>query len=101
MYLSHKPRLKIRLPVYNGKRFMAQAIVSYIGQIFADFRLINPGNWTLIRFLRSLKFGGYLRKFGNHLRTIVRAPIGLDQKLRYALFTPVGLPRRWGRHRAM
>jgi glycosyltransferase involved in cell wall biosynthesis len=44
MNLSHRPRLSIGLPVYNGEPFLAQAIESLIGQTFADFRLIISDN---------------------------------------------------------
>jgi glycosyltransferase involved in cell wall biosynthesis len=38
------PRLCIGLPVYNGERYLAQAIESLLGQTFADFHLIISDN---------------------------------------------------------
>jgi glycosyltransferase involved in cell wall biosynthesis len=40
----HKPRLCIGLPVYNGEKFLAQAIESLLGQTFSDFRLVVSDN---------------------------------------------------------
>ena len=39
-----KPRLRIGLPVYNGERFLAQAIESLLGQTFSDFHLVIADN---------------------------------------------------------
>jgi glycosyltransferase involved in cell wall biosynthesis len=44
MDLSHKPRLSIGLPVYNGERFLPQAIESLLAQTFTDFRLLISDN---------------------------------------------------------
>jgi len=44
MELSHNPRLSIGLPVYNGERFLAQAIESLLAQTYGDFRLIISDN---------------------------------------------------------
>ncbi len=41
---SRPPRLSIGLPVYNGERYLAQAIDSLLGQTFSDFRLIISDN---------------------------------------------------------
>lgn len=41
-----KPALSVLLPVYNGERFLAEAIESILGQTFADFEfiIINDGS---------------------------------------------------------
>lgn len=41
---SHPTRLSIGLPVYNGERYLAQAIQSLLDQTFADFTLILSDN---------------------------------------------------------
>ncbi len=41
---SRSPRLSIGLPVYNGERYLAQAIDSLLGQTFTDFVLIISDN---------------------------------------------------------
>jgi len=38
------PRVSIGMPVYNGERFVRQAIDSVLGQTFADFELIISDN---------------------------------------------------------
>jgi len=38
------PQVSIGMPVYNGERFMRQAIDSVLGQTFADFELIISDN---------------------------------------------------------
>ncbi|HEX8916315.1 MAG TPA: glycosyltransferase, partial [Humisphaera sp.] len=38
------PRLTIGLPVYNGARYLAQALESYLGQTFTDFELLISDN---------------------------------------------------------
>jgi len=38
------PRVSIGLPVYNGDKFLEQAIVSILGQTFTDFELIISDN---------------------------------------------------------
>jgi glycosyltransferase involved in cell wall biosynthesis len=38
------PRLSIGLPVYNGQRYLAEAIDSLLGQSFTDFELIISDN---------------------------------------------------------
>jgi glycosyltransferase involved in cell wall biosynthesis len=47
---SQPPRLSIGLPVYNGERYVAQAIDSLLAQTFRDFALIISDNgstdWT-------------------------------------------------------
>jgi glycosyltransferase involved in cell wall biosynthesis len=44
MNQSHTHRLCIGLPVYNGERYLAQAIESLLGQTFTDLRLIISDN---------------------------------------------------------
>lgn len=44
MTQSLTPRLCIGLPVYNGARYLAQAIESLLSQTFSDFRLIIADN---------------------------------------------------------
>ncbi|MDZ8186212.1 MAG: glycosyltransferase family 2 protein [Nostoc sp. ChiSLP02] len=41
---SNQPRLSIGLPVYNGERFLQQAINSLLAQSFKDFELIISDN---------------------------------------------------------
>jgi glycosyltransferase involved in cell wall biosynthesis len=38
------PRVSIGLPVYNGERFLAQAIESVLAQTFSDFELVICDN---------------------------------------------------------
>jgi glycosyltransferase involved in cell wall biosynthesis len=38
------PRLSVGLPVYNGQRFLAEALDSLLGQSFTDFELIISDN---------------------------------------------------------
>ncbi len=42
--LSSLPRLSIGLPVYNGERFLAEALDSLLGQTYRDFELIVSDN---------------------------------------------------------
>ena len=42
--MSQYPRVTIGLPVYNGERFLAQAIDSILAQTYADFKLIISDN---------------------------------------------------------
>lgn len=42
--LSSLPRLSIGLPVYNGERFVAEALESLLGQTYKDFELIISDN---------------------------------------------------------
>ena len=39
-----KPRVTIGIPVYNGEKFLEQAIVSMVGQTFTDLELIISDN---------------------------------------------------------
>ncbi|HZU82176.1 MAG TPA: glycosyltransferase [Polyangiaceae bacterium] len=41
---GRRPRVSIGLPVYNGARFVAQAIESILGQTFTDFELVISDN---------------------------------------------------------
>ncbi|MEH2187644.1 MAG: glycosyltransferase family 2 protein [Nostoc sp.] len=41
---SHQPRLSIGLPVYNGEKFIKEAIDSLLAQTFEDFELIISDN---------------------------------------------------------
>ena len=38
------PRLSIGLPVYNGERFLAQALECLLAQTFRDFELVISDN---------------------------------------------------------
>lgn len=42
--MSHTPRLSIGLPVYNGQRYVAQAIDTLLSQTYRDFELIISDN---------------------------------------------------------
>ena len=42
--MSSQPIVSIGLPVYNGERFLAEALDSLLGQTFADFELIISDN---------------------------------------------------------
>jgi glycosyltransferase involved in cell wall biosynthesis len=42
--VSTAPRVSIGLPVYNGKKYLAEAIESLLGQSFEDFELIISDN---------------------------------------------------------
>ena len=41
---NHNPRVSIGLPVYNGERFLPQALDSILAQTFEDFELIISDN---------------------------------------------------------
>lgn len=41
---NHRPRVSIGLPVYNGGRFLAEALDSHLAQTYADFELIISDN---------------------------------------------------------
>ena len=40
----HRPRISIGLPVYNGERFLEEALVSLLAQTYSDFELIISDN---------------------------------------------------------
>jgi glycosyltransferase involved in cell wall biosynthesis len=42
--MSARPRLSVGLPVYNGQRYLAEAVDSLLGQSFEDFELIISDN---------------------------------------------------------
>src|SRR5262245_20064547 len=42
--LEMPPRISIGLPVYNGERFLAEAIEGVLGQTFSDFELVISDN---------------------------------------------------------
>ena len=42
--MSAPPRLSVGLPVYNGEKYLAEAIDSLLGQTFEDFELIISDN---------------------------------------------------------
>jgi glycosyltransferase involved in cell wall biosynthesis len=42
--MSTRPRLSVGLPVYNGQKYLAEAIDSLLGQSFEDFELIISDN---------------------------------------------------------
>jgi glycosyltransferase involved in cell wall biosynthesis len=42
--MSTRPRLTVGLPVYNGQKYLAEAIDSLLGQSFEDFELIISDN---------------------------------------------------------
>ena len=42
--MAHNPRVSIGLPVYNGERFLRQALDSMLSQSYADFELIISDN---------------------------------------------------------
>ncbi|HWR21476.1 MAG TPA: glycosyltransferase family 2 protein [Verrucomicrobiae bacterium] len=42
--MSETPRVSIGLPVYNGERFLREALDSLVGQTFGDFELIISDN---------------------------------------------------------
>lgn len=41
---NHKPRVSIGMPVYNGEKYLEQAIKSILNQTFTDFELIISDN---------------------------------------------------------
>ncbi|WP_165367920.1 glycosyltransferase family 2 protein, partial [Phytoactinopolyspora endophytica] len=42
--MASSPRVTIGLPVYNGERYLADAIASILAQEFADFELLIADN---------------------------------------------------------
>ena len=42
--MTHIPRLSVGLPVYNGQRYLAEALDALLGQSFTDFELIISDN---------------------------------------------------------
>ncbi len=44
--INHHPRLSIGLPVYNGEKFIKEAIDSVLAQTFEDFELIISDNFS-------------------------------------------------------
>ena len=41
---QNTPRVSVGIPVYNGERFIAQAVESILSQTFRDFELIISDN---------------------------------------------------------
>ena len=41
---ARTPKVSIGLPVYNGSRYIAEAITSHLSQTFEDFELIVSDN---------------------------------------------------------
>lgn len=44
---EHTPRISVGMPVYNGEKFIAQAIESLLSQTFVDFELIISDNGSI------------------------------------------------------
>ncbi len=63
---DHKPRVSIGLPVYNGERFLQQALDSLLAQTYADFELIISDNAST-----------------DGTEAICRAYAGKDRRVRY------------------
>ncbi len=63
---NHQPRLSIGLPVYNGERFIKEAIDSILAQTFEDFELIISDNASI-----------------DKTEEICRAYVKEDQRIRY------------------
>jgi glycosyltransferase involved in cell wall biosynthesis len=73
------PRLSIGIPVYNGRRYVARAIESILGQTYRDFELIISDNASTddtqticeryaggdarVRYFRAATNGGIVRNF--------------------------------------
>lgn len=62
-----QPTVSIGLPVYNGERFLSEALDSILGQTFADFELIISDNGSVDR-----------------TKEICQAYAAGDQRIRYA-----------------
>ena len=76
---SHKPRVSIGLPVYNGENYLTSAIETLLAQTFTDFELIISDNCSTdrtqdicrsfcdrdarIRYVRQAKNLGAVRNF--------------------------------------
>ncbi|BAY48508.1 glycosyl transferase family protein [Scytonema sp. HK-05] len=63
---NHQPRLSIGLPVYNGEKFIKEAIDSLLAQTFEDFELIISDNAST-----------------DKTEEICRAYAAKDQRIRY------------------
>lgn len=63
---SHPPRISVGLPVYNGERFVAEAIDSVLQQTYSDFELIISDNASTDR-----------------TEEICRAYVSQDQRVKY------------------
>jgi len=44
---TYKPRVSLGVPVYNGERFIHEALDSIIAQSFEDFELIISDNVSI------------------------------------------------------
>jgi glycosyltransferase involved in cell wall biosynthesis len=42
--MSHKPRVSVGLPVYNGENFLTETLDCFLGQTFADFEIVISDN---------------------------------------------------------
>ena len=63
---NHKPRVSIGLPVYNGERFLKEALDSILAQTFEDFELIISDNAST-----------------DGTQEICRAYVAQDRRIRY------------------
>src|SRR5262245_44127938 len=78
---SRKPRVSIGLPVYNGERFLQEALDSLLAQTYADFELIVSDNAST-----------------DATEKICRAYVAKDQRVRYFRnATNIGVNRNFNR----
>jgi glycosyltransferase involved in cell wall biosynthesis len=47
--MTHLPRLSVGLPVYNGEKYLPEALDSLLGQTYSDFELIISDNASMDR----------------------------------------------------
>jgi glycosyltransferase involved in cell wall biosynthesis len=78
---SRKPRVSIGLPVYNGQRFLKEALDSLLAQTYTDFELIISDNAST-----------------DATERICRAYVAKDQRVRYYRnATNIGVNRNFNR----
>src|SRR6201994_1650338 len=90
------PRLTIGLPVYNGEKYVAEAIEALLGQTFEDFELIISDNAS------TDGTAGICRRFGKQDSRIryVRQPrnIGIAPNHNFVVHEARGELVKWASH---
>ena len=94
--MNAAPRLTIGLPVYNGEKYVAEAIEALLGQTFEDFELIISDNAS------TDGTAGICRRFGKQDSRIryVRQPrnIGIAPNHNFVVHEARGELVKWASH---